>query len=945
MIQVQRYLAIPDEYARWLGGLRWSDNLEAVEYRAQGREVGCTFAMSEEIGLLLEGFRTREELIPFSYVLHFLHELGLGIRYSYTTQIVQSTSLSGEFHSLGRPLRNAGALLAFLTRDLERSNDPPASKLLFEELKRRRRSAFDADRQGDEAERGEIASLEPQAFEKFLTDALRGMPRDQLVHWLKHGCDLREDLPADLVPKLPRSIHEAFDYAAGQPRLASALALVSAIEGMLTLPPRDRQSTIVPTGGYSDLSTRGLPEQIVPSQLVLDSDEFVRRFSQNELLYFQRETPQSPFNLELILLLDQGVRTWGEVRPILVASLMALARRAERAGFSVRIATTGEPLPAWDPLQLDAESLGRKLGASDLTLSPASALRTLLDSLGERQYDVVLLTHPRSLESQDVLASAWVEGKTTRLFAATADDDGRLVLSDLRHGVAIPRSQSRVSPPKLEAPAADPPQPQSGFPEPPARWKGAVEFPDFPFFFQPCFDKVEDHLFDLDVSGDRLMIATASGLIASWSCVGETATAEALPRAIVGDRPLASICRVLGVIGGFVLAGRQGSVSVLVHYDFRSRMCKIHNLGSIDVETAEYSYINELHCAIVRTGSEGVVAIDLAAKALRSTTSPVQPPTHNSTRATQAWNLAIARLQLDQYNAKRSSAGVGDIGSKESDSDFTLELDSSTGSILLGGSSGITRSHVPKAEGRPILIGASVIARKASGGVYGAILGTSHRRILVLFSMRSRNPLATINVERNCEGFALRRNARRVGLRVGKNRVEVYNTWSRNSTFLKTEGSPNPSDLTLNLGSKFLAIRRKNEARLLHWDDGILGVEVIQPNHSIFELRSYSGPPIYAKLGSRNDGLRYDEARFQRGATIATMTALVDAFDHIYLFDSQSRFLCVFLLVDSHVAAWMSNGTRLGPSQVLGGVATPDAAERIGKVLLQASPKEPKGVR
>ncbi len=65
------------------------------------------------------------------------------------------------------------------------------------------------------------------------------------------------------------------------------------------------------------MTTTGNPEQILPSQFALDDLEFLRRFAERELLYFRREEPHSRTREELVVLLDQGVRTWGIVRLVL----------------------------------------------------------------------------------------------------------------------------------------------------------------------------------------------------------------------------------------------------------------------------------------------------------------------------------------------------------------------------------------------------------------------------------------------------------------------------------------------------------------------------------------------------------------------------------------------------------------------------------------------------
>src|ERR1035438_1113837 len=45
-------------------------------------------------------------------------------------------------------------------------------------------------------------------------------------------------------------------------------------------------------------------------------------------------------SLELILLLDQGVRTWGDVRLVLASAALALSRQAERRQIAVKLAAT-----------------------------------------------------------------------------------------------------------------------------------------------------------------------------------------------------------------------------------------------------------------------------------------------------------------------------------------------------------------------------------------------------------------------------------------------------------------------------------------------------------------------------------------------------------------------------------------------------------------------------
>ena len=96
---------------------------------------------------------------------------------------------------------------------------------------------------------------------------------------------------------------------ASEKKAMGAASLVPALDGALTLPARRRSPDAVPQGGYCDVTTRGDPDRLLPGQFALDPDEFIRRFAERELLYFQREEPHATRRPERLIVLDQGVRT------------------------------------------------------------------------------------------------------------------------------------------------------------------------------------------------------------------------------------------------------------------------------------------------------------------------------------------------------------------------------------------------------------------------------------------------------------------------------------------------------------------------------------------------------------------------------------------------------------------------------------------------------------
>ena len=181
------------------------------------------------------------------------------------------------------------------------------------------------------------------------------------------------------MPPRPRSLAETLAELERSPRLAGIGRLVSRLEGAISLPPRRLAWSELQDGGYSDITTKGAPEQILPIQFALEGEEFLRRFAERELLYFYREEPRQPTTEEIILLLDQGARTWGDVRLVLAGAALALARQAERRRIAIKLAVTSNDAEAVDPAQLEPRALGELLEASDLSAHPGQALARLRD--------------------------------------------------------------------------------------------------------------------------------------------------------------------------------------------------------------------------------------------------------------------------------------------------------------------------------------------------------------------------------------------------------------------------------------------------------------------------------------------------------------------------------------------------------------------------------------
>ena len=69
---------------------------------------------------------------------------------------------------------------------------------------------------------------------------------------------------------------------------------------------------------------------------------------------------------------------------------------------------------------------------------------------------------------------------------------------------------------------------------------------------------------------------------------------------------------------------------------------------------------------------------------------------------------------------------------------------------------------------------------------------------------------------------------------------------------------------------------------------------------------------------------------------------VVDFLGQVAILDRNGALVCMFFVFRDKIAAWMPDGTRVGPVPMIGGPPTPDGLERIAAALRLAG--ERKGV-
>ena len=935
------YLQIPAHYCRSFGGLRWAQYGEAIEF-LEGPAAGRTFAFAAEVAAFLEGLENSDGSLPgFGFVLHLLYLIGLGDRAARHGEgtAVCVERIAAPFRALGCPLRNAGALCSWLSREAPRAADPPELAEIHEILTGGSwvpQMVLSHPLLGvmDQAEEPALEAAELEALVRRAADSLSD---GEIRHWLRHGCGAGGNEVEPTMPPRPRGLAETLAELERSPRLAGIGRLVSRLEGAISLPPRRLAWSELQDGGYSDITTKGAPEQILPIQFALEEEEFLRRFAERELLYFYREEPRQPTTEEIIVVLDQGARTWGEVRLVLASAAVALARQAQRRRIAIKLAVTSNDGMPVDPAQLEPRALGDLLEASDLTDHPGAALARLRDRPSALRRDIVLLTHPRSLAAPDVVAAAraLAEDGVTRLFAVSVDSKGQLELAELRRGLPVVLARGRIDLAAAELPPAPPPDRTD-------RailmvWKGNFESIGFPFY-TGALDQLESNRhqtfssYDFDDAGERIMIVGRHGRL--FCCRTDGSETENLPRPRAGDEVVTMRQNVVGVAGGFVLEGRCTDRRLLVHYDFPARTCTLHEIHDRRGEFT-WLYYRDLHVIVglVANRERTGVAFDLGETGTRAVMSS------RASRAIGRVDSGITPYPLSASPVWTSPTVYG----LAFPAGQSLKLDGISGTLHFRQGTGDDVSLTPRSDGRPVLLGGEIIRALQGGDILGVLVAKVTGPAVYFISVSRAAVIGTFPLADRPAGtaFALARDGRRFARPIDSRRLEVRDVPGDLPPLLVTPHE----ELWIHfatLGKSCLLVREFAYGGprhalfswLVRWDQGWLDPTVHQPNSLLDQPGGVVA--VSRSLPAGNHGVWYDSERFVQIIEHGCLRVLIDRYNHLVVLGRGGELVCMMFVSRHEFAAWLPDGTMLGPRRLLGGGPTPGASERIAAALLRA---------
>ena len=893
------YFSLPKGYGP--SGLRWAANGEALE-----TDDG-TYRFTRQVADFIDGFAAVRPVPHFGHILECLDLLGI-LPPSACLAPERFKLLAATFRQLGGPARNAGALFGHLCSAIPPAvHVPPGGgKSLAHWLTHSPSLGFlHPTGPGNP----EVPSLAVHAFHDRVAARLRPMTDFEVRHWLRHGIgpqDLPAEQLAEQLERKPPTMGEFLDAAIkDRTRLRGAVPLVRHFVSALSLPPRRRTPPKLPIGGYADVTHHGDPARLLPSQFALDPDEFVRRFAENELLFFRREDPHERQREHLAVVVDQGVLTWGPVRLALGAAVLAFGRLAARRKLTFSVRCGSVPSERFAPPDGDAKRFGDVLEASDLSANPAHALaeEVLQPLAGEK--DIVLLTHPRVLRDGEVQRLSKVLAKGCRLFAVTATEEGQAELVHLREGGIVPVTRFRVdfAPP---TPADPKPLPEVA---PYVPWTGDVEPIPFPFRFG-LTNRVVDLAFD--AGGFRLMAATTQGFLHVWTLAD--GAVEVLPRGHREGQILKDVQAVLGVSNGFVVCGRFGPALVAVHYDWLRRTAAMHTLtteGS-DMECAWFA-LPHLHCVALKVGPS-YRAVDLSTGRLH----PDPLPNRDMSDRAQA---AVAEARL--LYAPPPAVHV----MKTDDTRFPFMTtfvvhNPQSGGIVVTRPQRAWVVFTPTVDGKPRLQGNSLTAQLAGDTL--ALATTGPLAAWTLHDLQNDgktwaeypNPQWLRVAKLSPDG--------RLFVRQTASGVLVVTEPAAGRTLLTTAPGRCHSNLEVRLGRQSMSLSVGSWSCTLDWSDGPLQVrpawkDAVPIHHADLPVNP-TGPLAGAAW------------RYVRVSALGGCQIGLDSFGQI-VFVRDGRPACMFFYRRGKLAAWAPSEIRFGPPELTGGPETPGALEKLGEIL------------
>src|SRR5581483_4073208 len=351
-----------------------------------------------------------------------------------------------------------------------------------------------------------------------------------------------------------------------------------------------------------------------------------------------------------------------------------------------------------------------------------------------------------------------------------------------------------------------------------------------------------------------------------------------LPRPVYNGMPLGVFQGLLGVAGGFVLAGWHERRLYIAHYDLVRRRCVVRPLPGHSREwSLRLFYARDLHSLVLtESGRAFAYGCDLA-----DGTVYARDVGGGASRAKQALLRVLGHELLWHGRHLPMVYSASHLTHALEDSPGACYVDPAGGTVVVAGRAVRRLGFVPRADGRPLLQAAGVASAQHAGGYLALRLNTPGRPHTYVF--RSPDGAVVREYAHHRHGHrllqaVLGQDGRHVALHRSDQRVEIESL-DRAEPMLTTVAGGFTAQVQLHVGPHFLLLALgtgRQHFHLLNWEHGVLehsydhtlGADLKTPasfrQSAIIACLSRSRPALASRDGVP-EALRYDPQRFVAG--------------------------------------------------------------------------------
>lgn len=243
--------------------------------------------------------------------------------------------------------------------------------------------------------------------------------------------ELQQQTGLSALPETPAEWFDATEVRrfllalGGDPVVGALVQRASLLLGVLRYPQR-LEPEVAANGAAAGITNRGTPDRLLLSELAHEDSVLMARLALGEALYSLREPPQRSAPRTRRILLDRGIRLWGQPRPLAAIAVMGWAGAATH-GMRITVhAARGAEIVRLDPIS--RAGLIALLDTLETTAHPGLALAAWCEQ-SEADDERILITHPRTVDDP-AFRAAWQRSGSPALLVTTVDGDGHLDMLD-----------------------------------------------------------------------------------------------------------------------------------------------------------------------------------------------------------------------------------------------------------------------------------------------------------------------------------------------------------------------------------------------------------------------------------------------------------------------------------------------------------------------------------